>query len=227
LALIFYREIFENESMQNENLRIETKAVEPFMKNGYIVSCPDTKKAVYIDPGDEAQLMIDWLIEQGLELEAIFNTHGHLDHISGNLKTREHFDVPIYLHQEDLFIYDSLSEQSGWFGLKYDPAPPVDHYFRDKETHDIGRLKFRVHHTPGHSPGSVTLEVNKHLFCGDLIFAGAIGRTDLPGGSYPLIIQSIRERILPLGDELTLMPGHGPSTTVGVEVRSNPFLNDI
>jgi len=194
------------------------------MKNGYIVACPETRHAIYIDPGDEAPQLLEWLAQKELELKAVFNTHGHLDHVCGNRTVKERYDVPIFLHQEDEFIYEALSDQAAWFGLNYPPGPPVDRYFTDRERLPVGNLHFCVHHTPGHSPGSVTLEVEDLLFCGDLIFAGAVGRTDLPGGSHPQLIQSIRERILPLGDGKQLLPGHGAATTVGVEAETNPFL---
>jgi glyoxylase-like metal-dependent hydrolase (beta-lactamase superfamily II) len=212
--------------METGRIIIEQKAVEPFMKNGYLAACSKTRKAVYIDPGDEVPQLIDEIHSQDFDLVAIFNTHGHIDHISGIHRVKESFDIPVYLHKDDERIYQSLPEQSKWFGLDYGPAPKVDSYFVDHGQIRIGDLLFKVHHTPGHSPGSVSLEVENYIFCGDLIFAGAVGRTDLPGGSYPQLIQSIRNRILPLGDAMILLAGHGMATTIGEEARSNPFLQE-
>jgi glyoxylase-like metal-dependent hydrolase (beta-lactamase superfamily II) len=194
------------------------------MKNGYIAGCSQSRQVVYIDPGDEAAQLADWIEKNDLILTAILNTHGHLDHVCGNRLVKERFDVPIYLHAADKILYDSLAEQATWFGLNYEPAPEVDRYLEDHSELKVGNISIRIHHTPGHSPGSVTLEMGSLLFCGDLIFAGGIGRTDLPGGSYTQLIESIKTRILPLGLEKILLSGHGTETTVGREARTNPFL---
>jgi hydroxyacylglutathione hydrolase len=204
---------------------IEQRAVAPMMKNGYVLACRETRKAVYIDPGDEADEMLDFLRESELSLVSILNTHGHMDHICGNRTVKQACDVPIYLHRDDQFLYSALRKQGKWFGFEYEPAPPVDCYFEDEQTLPVGNLEVRVLHTPGHSPGSVSLQVEEHVFCGDLIFAGSVGRTDLPGGAPRLLLRMIRERILPLGENKVLHPGHGPSTTVGRERLTNPFLN--
>ena len=203
---------------------IHRHAVGPFFKNGYIVGCPDTSQAIYIDPGDEAPELLHRLSQEELSLSAIVNTHAHVDHICGVQRVREVREVPIYLHKEDEFLYQNLEEQAGWFGLECSAAPPVDRYLEEGHSLQVGELTFQVYHTPGHSPGSVSLEVGEHVFCGDVIFAGSIGRTDLPGGSMETLLATIREKILPLGDEKVLHPGHGPDTRVGEERRSNPFL---
>ena len=203
---------------------IHQHAVEPFFKNGYIVGCADTAEAIYIDPGDEAPELLGRINQEELSLFAIVNTHAHLDHICGVQRVREAWDVPIYLHEEDEFLYRNLEKQAGWFGLQCSAAPPVDRHLEEGHQLQVGRLTFQVYHTPGHSPGSVSLEVDEHIFCGDLIFAGSIGRTDLPGGSLETLLSSIREKILPLGDEKILHPGHGPDTRVGEERRTNPYL---
>jgi len=202
------------------------RAAEPFMKNGYLVVCPETDEALYIDPGDEAPFLLDWAEKRLFRIVAIANTHGHLDHISGVRAVKEKFDVPIYLHPADEDLYNRLSEQAAWFGLNYSPPPPIDRFYSDGDVFRVGKLEFHVHHTPGHSPGGVCLELGEHVFCGDLIFLGSIGRTDLPGGCYETLINSIREKLLPLGDEKRLHCGHGPETSIGRERRENPFLNE-
>ncbi len=207
-----------------QEIVIERRAQEPFLKNGYLVSLPGSPEAIYLDPGDEAPEIIQHIEEHGFRLTAIVNTHAHLDHISGIGLVKQKWDVPIYLHPEDQFLYDGLAEQAQWFGLNCDPAPPVTHTLKENEDLQLGQFVFRVHATPGHSPGSVSLEIGEHIFCGDVIFAGSIGRTDLPGGSLEILMGTIRESILPLGDSKILHPGHGPDTTIGQERRHNPFL---
>ncbi len=204
---------------------IERRAVEPFFKNGYLVACPETLKGIYIDPGDEAEALLKVFEEKKVELIAIVNTHAHLDHISGIRKVREVWKkAPIYLHDNDRPLYFALQTQSMAFGLNYPPAPPVDHSLPDGAVVAVGNLRIRVYHTPGHSAGHVVLHLGKHLFCGDTVFAGSIGRTDLPGTSYPMLIDSIRRRILTLPGETILHPGHGPDSTVERERTTNPFL---
>jgi hydroxyacylglutathione hydrolase len=213
-----------SDESSREQFQLARQAVEPFMKNGYVIACPQTGQAAYIDPGEEAPLLLDWIKKRNLQLRAILNTHGHLDHISGVSRVKQEWGVPVYLHREDEEYYGALSQQAQWFGLEYPPAPGIDHYLEDGQQLHIGNLQLTVHHTPGHSPGGVCLELDGHLFCGDLIFAGSVGRTDLPGGSYETLIRSIQEKILPLGDAMILHPGHGPDSTVGQERQFNPFL---
>ncbi len=203
---------------------IESSAVEPFFKNGYLLACPRTRECFYIDPGDEAEDLLSRIKALEWTLVAIVNTHAHVDHISGVGRVKEVWDVPVHLHRDDLELYQNLPLQGQWFGLRYDPAPPVDRFLTEAERLRLGDLEIQVIHTPGHSPGHVCLAVGDDVFCGDTVFAGSIGRTDLPGASHATLLASIRERILPLGDEKTLHPGHGPETTVGHERRTNPFL---
>jgi len=210
--------------MTNQNLIIEKRAVEPFHKNGFIVACASTRQAAYIDPGDEAGELSDWVASHDLTLSTILLTHGHMDHICGVGEVKNRWDIPVLLHKEDEFLYSSLKEQGLWFGLSYSAAPPADGYLKPGAPLALGDLNIGIHHTPGHSPGGLTFEVEEHLFCGDLIFAGGVGRSDLPGGSHELLIQTIREKILPFDDDKILHPGHGPETTVGHERRTNPFL---
>lgn len=205
---------------------IEKSAVEPFSKNGYLLSCQRTRQGIYIDPGDEAYLLLPKVREKDIKLIAIVNTHAHIDHISGIGMVKEEWDVPIYLHPEDKPLYDNLSSQAQRFGLDYPPAPPLDHSLQEGEVLKVGNLTLNIYHTPGHSPGSVCLVVENHIFCGDVIFAGSIGRTDLWGGSYEILMDSIHNKIVPMGREKILHPGHGPDTTIGHELTTNPFLDN-
>ena len=206
------------------SFEIESDAVGPFFKNGYILSCPDTRNAIYIDPGDEASRLLARIRERRLNLIAVVLTHAHVDHITGVGQVVEEWGTPIYLHAEDRAIYDALPEWGYWFGLTCDPAPPPTDVLEDGQSLTLDCLQILVHHTPGHSPGSVSLQVENHLFCGDTVFQNSIGRTDLPSSSYDVLIDTIQQRILPLGDDIVLYPGHGPVTTVGEERLYNPFL---
>lgn len=213
--------------MQDESFTIEAMALPPFHKNGYILGCHATRQAAYIDPGDEAEELLRWSDANGFSLSSILLTHAHMDHICGVGAVRSKGPYPIYLHREDAPLYEALERQGRAFGFEYPPAPPWDHELREGQDVHVGDLTLQVYHTPGHSPGSVSLVLGRHVFCGDVVFAGSIGRTDLPGGSYETLIESIRSKIIPLGDEKILHSGHGPDTTVGRERQSNPFLKDL
>lgn len=208
-----------------DGLLIEGRAVEPFLKNGFLLACAGTRQGILIDPGEEVAQLLEWAQKAGIELTAIVNTHAHLDHICGIGRVRQRWNIPIYLHPDDGFLYEAIEEQGRALGWSCPPVPAVDRPLSDGQELAVGRLRVTVHHTPGHSPGSVSLEVENHLFCGDLIFSGSVGRTDLPGGSYETLMRSIQEKILPLGDAKILHPGHGPDTTIGQERRTNPFLS--
>lgn len=210
--------------MINDSIGIEKDAVEPFFKNGYILFCQKTLEAIYIDPGEEVAELLRRIRSRSLDLIAIVNTHAHVDHICGIGDVKKEWDVPVYLHPEDQPMYDALPDQAKWFGFDYPPAPAVDLPLLEGQVVQVGELRVKIHHTPGHSPGSVSLEVGDHVFCGDAIFAGSIGRTDLPGGSHAILINSIQQKIVPLGDTKILHPGHGPDTTIDQERRTNPFL---
>lgn len=204
---------------------VERRAVPPLEKNGYLLIRENDGRGLYIDPGDEAGELLAWLDRRGGAVAAILNTHAHFDHVCGNLVVKERWDVPIYVHEADRWLYASMVEQAAWFGFHYSPPPPVDHWISGEPTLRLLDREIQVLHTPGHSPGSVCYLADRALFCGDVVFAGSIGRTDLPGGSGETLLASIRGKILPLADDVILYPGHGPATTVGRERLMNPFLN--
>jgi glyoxylase-like metal-dependent hydrolase (beta-lactamase superfamily II) len=213
-------------------LQIESQAAGPFMKNGFVVSCPTTRDAVIIDPGDEVQGLLAYAVRQGLTIRHILLTHAHVDHVTGVAAAKRALGVPIHLHRDDQFLYDEAVAQGLMFGLRVEVPPPVDAYYGPGQVIAVGELEIRPHHTPGHCPGGVCLQVGERggpgldLFVGDTLFAGSIGRTDLPGGDYATLIASIKTVLFPFGDEARVHPGHGPSTTIGRERRSNPFLQD-
>ncbi|HET9192701.1 MAG TPA: MBL fold metallo-hydrolase [Vicinamibacterales bacterium] len=207
---------------------VEVRAVAPFYKNGFVVACGRTREAVLIDPGDEVDQLLGAVRDLDVEVQAILLTHAHVDHITGVAAAKEAFDVPVYLHRDDQFLYDMAVQQGAMFGFKVRQPPPVDTYY-DSTAVSFGDYKVRVHHTPGHCPGGVCLDVGKagegrHLFVGDTLFAGSIGRTDLPGGDYGVLMRSITGVLFPLGDDAIVHPGHGPDTTIGRERATNPFV---
>ncbi|HWF85506.1 MAG TPA: MBL fold metallo-hydrolase [Vicinamibacterales bacterium] len=209
---------------------LETQAVGPFMKNGFVVGCERTREAILIDPGDEVAGLLAFAARETLAVRAILLTHAHVDHITGVAAAKRTLDVPIYLHRDDLFLYERAVESGRIFGLRVEPQPPIDEFYSPGQVIPFGEYDVRPHHTPGHCPGGVCLQIGrkgergKDLFVGDTLFAGSIGRTDLPGGDYNTLIGSIRTVLFAFGDEAVVYPGHGPSTTIGHERRTNPFL---
>jgi len=204
---------------------IETQAVGPAFKNGFVVTCDDSKDAVLIDPGDEVEALLSYADERRLSIKYILLTHAHIDHITGVPAAKRALGVPIYLHRDDLFLYERGADQAAMFGFKLDPLPPVDRYYTAGEALAFGGCEVRAHHTPGHCPGGVCLQIGpSDLFVGDTLFAGSIGRTDLSGGDYATLMASIRNVLFAFADEARVHPGHGPSTTIGRERRTNPFL---
>jgi glyoxylase-like metal-dependent hydrolase (beta-lactamase superfamily II) len=156
--------------------------------------------------------------------------HAHVDHVTGVAEAKRHLGVPVYLHRDDLFLYERAVESGAMFGLRVERQPPIDVFYSAGQIIRFGMLDVRPHHTPGHCPGGVCLQVGPHgrdgqdLFVGDTLFAGSIGRTDLPGGDYRTLIGSIRTVLFAFGDDAVVYPGHGPTTTIGQERRTNPFL---
>ncbi len=208
---------------------VEVRAAPPFYKNGFLVACERTRAAAIIDPGDEVDELLAAVRDYGADVQYILLTHAHVDHVSGVGAAKAAFGVPIYLHRDDLFLYERATQQAAMFGFRVTQPPPVD-LFYDLTPIGIGDYEVRVHHTPGHCPGGVCLQIGKKgepgrdLFVGDTLFAGSIGRTDLPGGDFETLMHSITEVLFPLGDDRTVRPGHGSDTTIGRERTTNPFV---
>jgi glyoxylase-like metal-dependent hydrolase (beta-lactamase superfamily II) len=209
---------------------LESAAAPPFEKNGYVLACERTREAVYIDPGDEVDALREYIKAEKLATRAILLTHAHLDHVSGVGRAKRTLDVPIHLHRDDLFLYDQASASGRRYGLTIEQPPPVDVFYDGPGPITFGDFDVFVHHTPGHCPGGVCLQVGprgqagKDLFVGDTLFAGSIGRTDLPGADYETLMRSITGVLYGFGDEARVFSGHGPETTIGRERRSNPYL---
>ena len=209
---------------------IETRSVPPFHKNGFVVACEETRDAVLIDPGDEVDMLLDIVDARKLAVKYILLTHAHVDHVTGVGRAKAAVNAPVYLHHDDKFLYDAAPQQATFFGLHVDELPAIDRFYDVDATLPFGTLEVRVHHTPGHCPGGVCLQIGntgqpgRDLFVGDTLFSGSIGRTDLPGGDYRTLMRSIKTVLFSLGDDAQVYPGHGPKTTIGQERRTNPFL---
>ena len=211
---------------------VKTFPVGPLQCNCTILGDEETGEAIVIDPGDEVERITTVLKAHSLTVKQILHTHAHFDHIGGTGTLKDKTAGEISLHKEDLFLYEAMGKQAELFGLPADPeVTPIDHFLCHGDAIGFGKGRvIDVIHTPGHTPGSLTFQFRSSekekglLFTGDTLFMGSIGRTDLWGGDFKEIIASIRTRILPLDDKLLVIPGHGPSTTIGQERKTNPFL---
>lgn len=202
-------------------MNINCITVSMFATNCYIVSCPDTNEAVIIDPGAEGKSIKALVDKLDLRIKYIVNTHAHVDHIGANGKLKQEYSVPILLNRKDLELY-----QNPGFGLKLilKKQPLPDQFIAEGDEVSFGKIKLKVLETPGHTEGGICFLGKRAVFCGDTLFAGSIGRTDLAGGSYDSLIKSIKSKLLTLPPETKVYPGHGPATTVKAEVSGNPFL---
>jgi len=204
--------------------RIHAMEVGPLAVNAYVVEDPADRKAFVVDPGGDGEALLAEIGRLGVTVEMILLTHGHFDHVGAVGLLRERTGSPVLVHPEDVERMLGARRQGLLFGLRVPDPPKPDRLVEDGDTVSFGGREFRVAHTPGHTPGCVCYIADGMAFVGDLIFAGSIGRTDLPGGDYDTLIESVRKRIFTLPDETVLFPGHGPATTVGEEKRSNPFF---
>lgn len=195
-----------------------------FQENCYIIGCTETLEAVLIDPGEEAELFLRHLDRETFTLKSVWLTHGHVDHVDGVKRIVDATGAEVFLHPGDRDLYDRLVQQGAVWGLESEAAPPPDHDLAHGDELRVGDAPFTVLHVPGHSKGGVAFLGQGVVFVGDALFAGSIGRTDLPGGDTLTLLTSIREQLLTLPDETVVYPGHGPETTIGVERRTNPFL---
>ena len=219
---------------------IEEITVTAFQQHTRVIGCEETGKAICIDPGDDSEEIVRAIDKHGFELQAIAVTHAHLDHVGGvaGLKKIKP-NAAVMIHKADEFIYDALPEQPAWIGIPraqwatlgvdFEIPPKADGYWEDGQIYEVGKLKFKILHCPGHTPGHVVLfaETERKVFVGDVLFAGSVGRTDLPGGSTEQLMDSIMNKLLPLGDDVEVYSGHGAVTTIGHERKTNPFLTGV
>jgi glyoxylase-like metal-dependent hydrolase (beta-lactamase superfamily II) len=208
---------------------LESFPVGPLQCNCSILGDEKSGEAIVIDPGDEVERIYRRLSEWGLTLKQILVTHAHIDHVGGALRLKRLTGAPILLNENDLPLLDTMAAQAAWLGMAVPETAPPDANLADGQIVGLEGYPATVLHTPGHTQGSVCLHFAplKLLVAGDTLFAGSIGRTDLPGGNFDQIIDSLHTRLLPLPDETRVLTGHGPETTIGAERRSNPFLQGV
>ena len=205
-------------------MKYEMLIVGPLETNCYLVYCQDSLECAVVDPGAEADRIFLMIARKNLKPELILNTHGHIDHIGANKDVKEKYNIPLYLHSADSPMLENVQQSEMAIFLGAMDSPPPDNLLNDGDKIKIGKSSLRVIHTPGHSPGSVSFLGDGFLISGDTLFFGGVGRTDLPGGSWKDMESSIKNKILTMPDEMVVLPGHGPSTTVGQEKRANPFI---
>jgi len=205
---------------------IKKLAVGPLMANCFILGCEKTREAAVIDPGDETDRILWSLAELELTVKYIINTHGHFDHVGGNKEMKEATGADILINSLDAPMLSQLSAAAASFGLATDNSPPPDQAIEDGDTISFGTITLKVIHTPGHSPGGIALYSAGNLFVGDTLFAGSIGRSDLPGGDFKTLISSIKNKLFVLGDDVKVFTGHGAETSIGQEKLTNPFLQE-
>lgn len=204
---------------------IRELVVGPIMANCYILGCEETREAVVIDPGDESEHILTVLDEEKLTLKYIINTHGHFDHVGANGELKAATKADILIHSQDEPMLSQLTNAARGFGLDgVENSPPADRTIDEGDEIVFGNIRLKVIHTPGHSRGGIALHTDTMVFVGDSLFAGSIGRTDLPGGDYQTLIASIKDKLFQLPDETVVFTGHGPRTTIGREKMANPFV---
>lgn len=204
----------------------ETLEVGPLGVNCFILGCETSREGVVIDPGGDVGRIAEIVKRHGLKIRYIINTHGHFDHVGGNLQAVRAFDAPLLIHAGDADMLNRVAEVATMYGMQGENSPAPDSFLAEDMEIVFGAHRLKVMHTPGHSQGGCCfyLETEKKVITGDSLFADSIGRTDLPGGSHEQLLDSIRTRLFSLPDDVTAYPGHGPKTTIGHEKRNNPYF---
>ena len=203
---------------------IKGLTVGPIMANCFILGCDETKEAAVIDPGDEADRILMTVAESGLTVKYIINTHGHFDHVSANKRLKDVTGADILIHPLDAPMLSQLAAAASAWGFSSENSPPPDRTLEDGDLVSVGNLELTVLHTPGHTPGGISLYVDGAVFVGDTLFAGSIGRTDFPGGDFDTLRSSIQQKLYTLNDDVVVYPGHMDTTNIGREKRTNPFV---
>jgi glyoxylase-like metal-dependent hydrolase (beta-lactamase superfamily II) len=210
---------------------LKVYTVGPLEVQSYIIGCSNTGQAMIIDPAGSEEKLATEIKKSGLTLRYIVNTHGHPDHTCGNKKMKALTGAPVLMHKDDDLMFRNPEVVEIFRAWGFEPAPPADGYIAHGDIIEAGHLKFEVIHTPGHSPGSVCLYGHGYVITGDTLFVGAAGRTDLPGGSFETLINSLQTYIYPLPDSTIVLPGHDygdrPQSTIGQEKKTNPYLKDL
>lgn len=205
----------------------ETVVVGPLGVNCSIIWCDKTKAGVVIDPGGDLEKIMAVINRHAVSVTCIINTHGHFDHVGGNKGLKQLLEVPLYIHQADEALLSRVAQVAAMYGMAGENSPAPDRYLEDGQVISFGDCSIRVIHTPGHTPGGccLYLESEQKLISGDTLFADGVGRTDLPGGSHQQLVDSIRNRLFVLPDQVRVYPGHGPATTIAHEKQNNPYLD--
>jgi glyoxylase-like metal-dependent hydrolase (beta-lactamase superfamily II) len=207
-------------------MKIKTLIVGPIETNCYLVYCTLTKEGVVIDPGDEGEKIINAINDLGIRIKYIINTHGHYDHIKANKKVKDATGAKILIHVYDAPMLIDPEKNLSYFMKEKAEGIMADQELNDGDIISFGNIDLKVLHTPGHTPGCISLLCSKEKICftGDTLFYGSVGRTDLPGGNYKTLVNSLKEKMINLSNEIRIYPGHGPYSTIGEEKRINPYL---
>ncbi len=205
---------------------VEMVTVGPFQENCYVIGDEESRIGALIDPGDEAARIALTVERLGLEIGSILVTHAHVDHVRAIAPLADEYLCPVLMHEEAEAMLKTAPQQALMMGMKFGKVPAVDGYIADDEVLEVGPLRLRSLYTPGHAPGHLAFHADDEgiVFSGDALFAGSVGRVDLPGGSMEVLMRSITGKLLPLSDETRILSGHGPETTIGLERMTNPFL---
>jgi glyoxylase-like metal-dependent hydrolase (beta-lactamase superfamily II) len=214
----------EINSVENNKILIEPLVVGPLFSNCYVVGDIESNQGVIIDPGDEADVILNTIKDLGIEIKYILATHGHFDHVGAVNQLKKILKVDFLAHKDDLFFIEDGENAARRWGIKINQPPNPDRFIVDGEKIEFGKYELKVIHTPGHSPGGVCFLYNKFLFSGDTLFQGSIGRTDFRKGSIEDLKKSIKTRLYPLHDNTIVYTGHGPVTTIGEEKLYNAFV---
>ncbi len=206
-----------------ESISIDVLEVGDFLTNCYIIHSDG--KAIVVDPGDEAERILGFIEQKGIKVEKVILTHGHIDHIKGLPDLRAAIDAPVLIHQEDAIMLTQARKNLSYYHDKSFTTKPADELLVEDDEIMLGDHIIRILHTPGHTPGGISLFVDDVVFTGDALFFGSIGRTDLPGSDHRTLIQAINDKLLSLPDQTRALPGHGPETTIGYEKENNPWLS--
>lgn len=203
---------------------LEVIPVGPMAANCYLVGCEETNQGAVIDPGGDGQRILARAEQLGLKIKYIINTHGHIDHIASNDEVKIVTGAKVLIHQLDaIMLTDAQANLSAWMGRVF-TFEPADEQLQDGDIITVGNLQLKVIHTPGHTPGGICIHLDDHLWSGDTLFDGSVGRTDFPGGNHQALVEAIKTKLFLLPDNVRVYPGHGPATTIGKEKQSNPFV---
>jgi len=207
-------------------VRVERFQVGPLENNLYLLTTPGARDAIVVDPSIESEAVLEQIHARGLSVKRILLTHAHIDHIQMVKPFHDRTGAPVWLHADDRFLYDRGAGQAAEIGFSWPGTVPIDHWIVEGEEVGIPGIAVTAIQTPGHSPGSMTFATEAGLIAGDVLFRGSVGRADLPGGDWPTLVRSVRERLFAYPPETAVYPGHGPLTTIGHEMKTNPFVGE-